>query len=81
MGESTIIAVFGTLMGLVIGIVFSIALSVVIAAEDPGLFRYALPYGQLVVITVVAAIAGVLAAVLPARRAAKLDVLDAIASV
>ncbi len=81
MGESMIIAVFGTLMGLVIGIVFSIALSVVIAAEDPGLFQYALPYPQLVVITIAAAIAGVLAAVLPAYRAARLDVLDAIASV
>jgi putative ABC transport system permease protein len=80
-GESMIIAVFGTLMGLVIGIVFSIALSVVIAAEDPGLFTYALPYGQLVVITIVAALAGVLAALAPAWRASRLNVLDAVASV
>ena len=80
-GESMIIAVFGTLMGLVIGIVFSIALSVVIAAEDPGLFKYALPYGQLVIITIIAALAGVLAALAPAWRASRLDVLDAIASV
>jgi putative ABC transport system permease protein len=80
-GESMIIAVFGTLMGLFIGIVFSIALSVVIAAEDPGLFTYALPYGQLVVITIIAALAGVLAALAPAWRASRLDVLDAVASV
>ena len=80
-GESMIIAVFGTLMGLVIGIVFSIALSVVIAAEDPGLFKYALPYLQLVIITIVAALAGVIAALAPAWRASRLNVLDAVASV
>jgi putative ABC transport system permease protein len=81
LGESIIIAVFGTLIGLVIGILFSLALSVVIAAESPGLFRYDLPVIQLIVITVVAALAGVLAALLPAWRASRLDVLDAISSV
>lgn len=79
--EAAIIAVFGTLIGLVIGIVFSIALTIAISADTPDLFTYKLPVGQLVVITVVAALAGVVAAWLPARRAAKLDVLDAISSV
>lgn len=78
--ESAIIAVFGTLIGLVIGILFSIALTVAISSDTPGLFQYRLPVGQLVVITVLAALAGVLAAVLPARRAARLDVLDAVSS-
>jgi putative ABC transport system permease protein len=78
--ESAIIAVFGTLIGLVIGILFSVALTVAISADTPGLFKYQLPYVQLVVITVVAALAGVLAALLPARRAARLDVLDAVSS-
>lgn len=80
-GESVIISLFGTLLGLIVGIVFSLALSVVIAADSPGLFRYNLPVVQLVVITVVAALAGVLAAVLPAWRASRLDVLDAVSSV
>ncbi len=79
--EAAIIAVFGTLIGLVIGIVFSIALTIAISADTPDLFTYKLPVAQLVVITVVAALAGVVAAWLPARRAAKLDVLDAISSV
>jgi putative ABC transport system permease protein len=79
--EAAIIAVFGTLIGLVIGIVFSIALTVAISADTPDLFTYRLPVFQLVVITVVAALAGIAAAWLPARRAAKLNVLDAISSV
>lgn len=79
--EAAIIAVFGTLIGLVIGIAFSIALTVAISADTPDLFTYRLPVVQLVVITVVAALAGIAAAWLPARRAAKLNVLDAISSV
>ena len=47
----------------------------------PDLFTYKLPVGQLAVITIAAALAGIVAAWLPARRAAKLDVLDAISSV
>ena len=78
--EAAIIAVFGALMGLVLGLAFSAALSAAVAANDPGILTYHLPVGQLVVITVIAALAGVVAAWLPARRAAGLDVLAAIAS-
>jgi putative ABC transport system permease protein len=42
--------------------------------------NFVVPVGQLVVIVAIAAAAGVLAALLPARRAAKLDVLDAIST-
>jgi len=80
-GESMIIAVFGTFIGLIIGIIFSFALSVVISADSPGLFKYTLPVGQLVTITLVAALAGVLAALGPAWRASRLDVLKAVSSV
>ena len=41
--------------------------------------RLAIPFGQIVVLILLAGIAGVLAAVWPARRAAKLDVLEALA--
>ena len=78
--EAAIIAIFGTLIGLVIGILFSIALTIAISADTPGIFRYRLPVTQLVVICLVAGLAGVLAALLPARRAANLDVLKAISS-
>lgn len=78
--EAAIIAVFGALMGLALGIVFSAALSTAVSARNPGLFTYHIPVPQLVVITVVAALAGLIAAWLPSRRAARLDVLSAIAS-
>ena len=80
-GESMIIAVFGTAIGLTIGIIFSFALSVVISADSPGIFKYTLPVSQLVIITLVAALAGVLAALAPAWRASRLDVLKAVSSV
>ncbi|MDQ3147708.1 MAG: FtsX-like permease family protein [Actinomycetota bacterium] len=76
--ESVIIALLGTLLGLVIGAFFGWAL--VTAVEDEGFNTLRVPFGQLAVITVVAAFAGVIAAVRPARRAAKLDVLQAIAT-
>jgi ABC-type antimicrobial peptide transport system permease subunit len=40
----------------------------------------AIPFGNIVVLVIVAAMAGVVSALLPARRAGKLNVLDAIAS-
>jgi putative ABC transport system permease protein len=78
--ESAIIAVFGTLLGLLIGIVFSVILSIAISADNPDLFTFRLPYVQLVVISLVAGLAGIVAAVLPARRAARLDILKAVSS-
>ena len=78
--ESAIIAVFGTLLGLLIGIVFSVILSIAISADNPDLFTFQLPYVQLVVISLVAGLAGIVAAVLPARRAARLDILKAVSS-
>jgi putative ABC transport system permease protein len=74
--ESVIIALLGTFLGLVIGLGFGWALMA--ALESEGLNRFVVPVGQLATITVIAVIAGIVAAVLPARRASKLDVLDAI---
>jgi putative ABC transport system permease protein len=47
--------------------------------ESFGLTQFTVPVGQLVVVVLVAAALGVIAAIRPARRAARLDVLDAIA--
>ncbi len=78
--EAGIIAVFGTLIGLVIGILFAIALTIAISADNPGVLRFQLPVTQLVVIVVVASLAGVAAALLPAWRASRMDVLEAVSS-
>jgi putative ABC transport system permease protein len=74
--ESVIIAVQGALLGLVIGVFFGWAL--VTALEDEGLNTFTVPVLSLVVVVVLAALAGVVAAVMPARRAARLDVLRAV---
>lgn len=76
--ESVIIALFGTAGGLGLGVFLGWAL--VQAAAARGFATFAAPAGQLGVVLVAGAVAGVLAGLGPARRAAKLDVLRAIAT-
>ena len=77
-GESVLIAAQGAILGLVIGTLLGVAL--VAALHDIGIDTLSVPVVQLVVVAVVAAGAGVLAAIGPARRAARLDVLAALAT-
>jgi putative ABC transport system permease protein len=74
--ESVIIALFGTLLGLLIGLFFGWVM--VEALKSQGFTAFSVPAGQLALIVVLGALAGVLAAIVPARRAARLDVLQAI---
>ena len=76
--EAVIVSVFGALLGIVVGSVFGIALQRALA--DQGITELRFPVGRLVLFVAVAALAGVVAALLPARRAARLDVLQAIAT-
>jgi putative ABC transport system permease protein len=76
--ESVVVSVFGALLGVVMGVAFGSTL--VLALEDQGLSELAVPWLWLLGFLVLAAVLGVLAAVLPARRAARLDVLQAIAT-
>jgi putative ABC transport system permease protein len=75
-GESVVIALFGTCMGLVIGLFFGWA--VVEAVPDQA--ELTVPVAEVAVGALLAALAGVVAAILPARRAARLDVLAAIST-
>jgi putative ABC transport system permease protein len=75
--EAVIISIFGSLLGLVIGLAFGRAL--VSAVSDEGI-TFAIPVTQLAIFVVLAGIAGFLAGAWPARRAARHDVLDAIAA-
>lgn len=75
--EAAVIALFGTVVGVVIGSAFGWAL--ITSLRDEGFTRVVLPVEQIAVYIVVAGAAGLLAAVVPARRAARLDVLEAIA--
>jgi putative ABC transport system permease protein len=75
--ESIITALIGGVFGLVIGVVGAI-LVVTFALSDSG-YVLSIPVGTLLVLLVVAALAGLLAAQIPARRAARLDLLQALA--
>jgi putative ABC transport system permease protein len=76
--ESVIIALQGTFLGLLIGVFFGWAL--VLAMHDQGISVFSLPIQILVIVVVLAALAGVVAAILPSRRTAKLNILQAISS-
>jgi putative ABC transport system permease protein len=76
--ESVLIALLGTTLGTAIGLGFS--WSLVHALQDKGFNTFAVPTQQLGLIVVFAALAAVAAAALPARRAAKLDMLQAISN-
>ena len=76
--EAVIIALFGTLLGLGVGFFFGWAM--VGALKDQGVTTFSVPTGALIVVTIGGAFAGVLAAISPSRRAAKVDVLKAVAS-
>jgi len=74
--ESLVIAVFGALLGLVVGVAFGAAL--VQSLHDQGITQFAIPWARIVVVLFVAAIGGIVAAALPARRGARLNILQAI---
>jgi len=74
--ESVIIALQGAVLGVLVGTFFGWAL--VHALNILTISAVSIPYRSLAIIVVLAALAGVLAAVRPARRAAKLDVLRAV---
>lgn len=74
--ESVVIAVLGAVLGVVMGVGFGVALMQ--ALRDEGLEVISVPTGQLATFLVASLVIGVVAAIVPARRAARLDVLRAI---
>ena len=80
-GEAVIIAVVGAVLGTGLGVGLGSALAAALTAGQGGDPVVVLPGGQLALYIALAAVAGVLAAIAPARRAARLDVLTAIACV
>ncbi|KOX27528.1 ABC transporter permease [Saccharothrix sp. NRRL B-16348] len=74
--ESVVISVFGALLGLVVGVALGVA--AVRALTDMGITDLGIPWAQLGSYLLIAAGVGVVAAILPAIRAARLNVLQAI---
>ena len=76
--EAVIVSVFGAVVGIVVGLALGIALSL---AVPPSIIDgITVPYSTIIVVLVGAILAGVLAAWYPARKASKMDVLEAIAT-
>lgn len=74
--ESVVISLLGAALGVGLGVAFGIALQRALSSE--GIDVLSVPVGQLAVFVGFAGVVGVLAAVWPGRRAARLDVLKAI---
>jgi len=74
--ESVIIALQGTVLGLLIGVFFGWAL--VLAMKSQGITEFSIPVLSLAIVVVLAALAGAVAAIWPSRRAARLNILRAV---
>lgn len=74
--EGVVVALIGAILGMAVGLVLAALTTAALASDG---MQFSVPVGSLVAFAFVACIAGVLAAVLPARRASRLDVLTALA--
>lgn len=76
--EAVITALFGAVLGVILGLFFGYAL--IFALRDEGVTSLSVPIVPLLIVTILAAFIGVVASVLPARRASRLNILEAIAT-
>ncbi|POX45873.1 hypothetical protein C3489_33255 [Streptomyces sp. Ru71] len=75
--ESVVIAVFGAVLGLALGLVWGVCMQRVLALQ--GMKALAVPWTTIVAVVIGSAVVGVVAALLPALRASRMNVLAAIA--
>ncbi|HTR73787.1 MAG TPA: FtsX-like permease family protein [Solirubrobacterales bacterium] len=73
--EAVITALIGAILGLVLGVVFAALIAQPLKSEG---FTLSYPIPTLILILVLAGLAGVVAAIVPARRASRLDVLESL---
>jgi putative ABC transport system permease protein len=76
--EAVILSIFGAVIGIVIGTALGVAFAASLKLQ--GITNIVVPFSSLVLFLVIAAVLGLCAATWPARRAARLDVLAAIAT-
>lgn len=76
--EAVITSLLGTVEGIVVGLLLGYAL--VLALRDEGLKSFTIPWSAIAIVMVMAAILGVVAAIWPARRATRVDIVEAIAT-
>ena len=76
--ESVLTSVYGAVVGVAMGLVLGYV--VIVALRDQGLTKYSVPISTIAAIIIIAFVVGIVAAVVPAWRATKLDILQAIAT-
>lgn len=76
--EAVLVSLFGAVLGLIVGLVFGWA--IIRALRDEGITEFSAATFELVLVTFAAALFGVLAAIWPARRAARMNVLEAVSA-
>jgi len=76
--ESVLTSLYGAVVGVALGLVLGYV--VIVALHDQGLTTYTVPVVAIVAIVAAAFVVGVVAAVIPARRATRIDILQAIAA-
>ena len=76
--ESVLTSLYGALVGVVLGLVLGYV--VIVALKDQGLTTYSVPTTSIAIIVIAAFVTGVVAAVIPAWRATKQDILHAISA-
>ncbi|HEY6379947.1 MAG TPA: FtsX-like permease family protein [Candidatus Dormibacteraeota bacterium] len=74
--ETVLITVFGTLLGLAVGLFFGAALVKAFASQGVDTLSFA--FGQQLIYVLIAVVAGFIAAIMPARRASRVNMLEAI---
>lgn len=75
--EAIIVAIIGSLLGIVVGMFFGFAVTTALASQ--GIDVLSVPVAQIIGLVIFGAVAGLLAAILPARKASRLNILEAIA--
>ncbi|GAA1802935.1 ABC transporter permease [Actinomadura chokoriensis] len=78
--EAVVVSLFGAVLGVATGILLGIIVQHAMAAGDSGMEVLAIPYGRLAICVAAGALIGVIAAVWPAHRAARMNALQAITS-
>ena len=76
--ESVLTSVYGAVVGVAMGLVLGYV--VIVALRGQGLTKYSVPISTIAAIIIIAFVVGIVAAVVPAWRATKLDILQAIAT-
>jgi len=75
--ESVVIAVFGAVLGLGLGLIWGVCVQQVLALQ--GMKAFAVPWSTIIAVVIGSAVVGIVAALLPALRASRMNVLAAIA--